>query len=115
MNSDIPGALVICHLTTTSLPGNQTLTGRSCACLSSKLTRLADRISYSPAPEILQYFINVAHKYHLYKYIKLSHVVTAANWNGDEGKWFVEIKNLTTGEIIKDWGHFLINGSGILK
>lgn len=75
----------------------------------------ANFISYSPAPEILQYFKNVALKYDLYKYIKLSHIITGATWNEDEGKWFVAVKNLTTGETVQDWCHFLINGSGILK
>lgn len=75
----------------------------------------ANFVSYSPAPEILEYFKNVAMKYELYKYIKLSHIITGATWNEVEGKWFVEVKNLMTGEIGKDWCHFLINGSGILK
>ena len=72
-------------------------------------------ISYSPAPEILRYFIGVARKYDLYKYIKLSHMVTSATWDDAEGKWFVEITNIATGETLKDSCHFLINGSGILK
>jgi cation diffusion facilitator CzcD-associated flavoprotein CzcO len=71
--------------------------------------------SYSPAPEILQYFKSVAKKYSLYKYIKLSHIVTGAVWDEGDGKWRLEIENLVTGEILTDWCHFLINGSGILK
>jgi cation diffusion facilitator CzcD-associated flavoprotein CzcO len=71
--------------------------------------------SYSPAPEILQYFRTVAQKYELYKYINLSHKVIGATWDEEKGVWNLEAEDLTTGKIIKDWCHFLINGSGVLK
>jgi cation diffusion facilitator CzcD-associated flavoprotein CzcO len=71
--------------------------------------------SYSTSQEILEYFKGIAHKYELYKYIKLQHRVTGATWSEDEGMWHVQIENLETKEVLEDKCHFLINGSGILK
>ncbi|KAI9818370.1 MAG: hypothetical protein M1827_000428 [Pycnora praestabilis] len=70
---------------------------------------------YSSAPEILQYFKDVAQKYELYKYIKLSHIVVGAQWDEDHGIWNLQVKSLETGETFDDWCHMLINGSGILN
>jgi cation diffusion facilitator CzcD-associated flavoprotein CzcO len=71
--------------------------------------------SYSPAAEILAYFQHVAEKYELYKYIRLSHKVINACWSESRGIWDLRIENLITGELVDDWCHFLVNGSGILK
>lgn len=71
--------------------------------------------SYSPAPEILDYFRSVAQKYELYRFIKLSHKVVEAKWDEDQGIWNITVEDLTTGNIIHDWCHFMITGSGILK
>lgn len=57
----------------------------------------------------------VVEKYELYKYIKLRHMVTNATWDENEGKWFISGTKLATGETFEDWGHVLINGTGILK
>lgn len=73
------------------------------------------RHSYSPAPEILQYFRNVARKYDLYKFVKLSHRVVAADWDESEGLWKIRVENTSSGETFDDWCHFLISASGILK
>jgi hypothetical protein len=71
--------------------------------------------SYSPASEILDYFRNVAQKYELYKYVKLSHKIVGAIWDEVKGIWDLKVEDLTNGNIIEDWCHFLINGSGVLK
>ena len=71
--------------------------------------------SYSPAPEILEYFRGIAKKYELYKYIRLRHMVVGAVWDDEGGIWTLKIKNLQNGEIYNDWCHIMINGSGILK
>lgn len=79
-------------------------------------TRRANKIrSYSTAPEIHRYFKEVADKYGLYKYVKLQHFVSGASWDEQNGIWNVEIKNMRTGTIEHDWGHILVNGSGVLK
>ncbi|KAE8368117.1 hypothetical protein BDV27DRAFT_154289 [Aspergillus caelatus] len=70
---------------------------------------------YSTAPEILQYFIGIAKKYDLYKFIKLNHQVVRAEWQESEGIWRLGIKDLKSGIIIEDWCDFMISGSGILN
>lgn len=57
----------------------------------------------------------VAKKHELYRYIKLSHQVTGANWDDVKGVWTIKVKDLTTGNEFEDWCHFMISGSGILK
>ncbi len=81
----------------------------------TRLYRLIILSSYSTSQEILQYFKDIAHKYELYKHIKLQRRVVAATWNQEEGKYHVQIENLETKEIEEDTCHFLINGTGILK
>lgn len=71
--------------------------------------------SYSSWDEILAYFEGIATKYELYKYIKLQHKFESAIWDEDQGVWNVEVKDLKTGNVVKDWGHVVINGTGILK
>ncbi|KAH9987205.1 hypothetical protein F4779DRAFT_611516 [Xylariaceae sp. FL0662B] len=70
---------------------------------------------YSGASEYLEYFRNVARKYGLYRFIKLSHKVVATRWDEDEGIWNVNVENTSSGEIVHDWCHFMITGSGILN
>lgn len=71
--------------------------------------------SYSPAPEILEYFKGLAKKYELYRFIRLSHKVVGADWVASEGIWKIKVQNLETDEVIEDWCHFMISASGILK
>ncbi|KAM5342246.1 hypothetical protein ACJ41O_013212 [Fusarium nematophilum] len=70
---------------------------------------------YSTWDEILEYFRGIAHKYELFKYIKLSHKLNSAKWDENTGVWNVECVNLATGQAVRDWGHILINGTGILN
>jgi cation diffusion facilitator CzcD-associated flavoprotein CzcO len=71
--------------------------------------------SYARAPEILEYFRNVARKYELYRYIRLSHRVVNAEWHEDKGIWELRIEDSATGAIFKDSCDFMISASGILK
>lgn len=75
----------------------------------------ADVYSYSRAPEILEYFRSLARKYNLYRSIKLSHKVIEARWEEERSIWKIRVENTITGEVIEDWCHFMITGSGILK
>lgn len=75
----------------------------------------ADLGSYSGASEILQYFKRIARDYDLYRFIRLNHRVVGAKWDEAKGIWNVTVENTVTGEVIEDWGHFMITGSGILK
>ncbi|KAF7554696.1 hypothetical protein G7Z17_g2715 [Cylindrodendrum hubeiense] len=61
------------------------------------------------------YFKGIANKYDLYKYVKLSHKLDAAKWDEDAGVWNVQVHNVETGETFHDWGHVLVNGTGILN
>ncbi|KAH8801392.1 hypothetical protein F5884DRAFT_824508 [Xylogone sp. PMI_703] len=70
---------------------------------------------YSSAPEILQYFLRLARKHDLYRFIKLNHQVIHAEWQESEGIWQVTIKDLASGTTFTDWCHFMISGSGILN
>lgn len=72
--------------------------------------------SYSGAPEILQYFKDVAQKYDLNKYIRLSHTVVAATWNEDENMWYIKIqRGDDPNDIIEDKANVFVNASGVLK
>lgn len=71
--------------------------------------------SYSGAPEIRQYFENVAKKYDLEKYIKLDHEVISAQWIEKVAKWEVKVRDNVNGNVFTDYGEFLVNGGGIIK
>ncbi|KAJ3549988.1 hypothetical protein NM208_g224 [Fusarium decemcellulare] len=70
---------------------------------------------YSSAPEILQYFKNVAEKYDLNKYIRLNHRVVGAIWNEDSQKWRVTIMKEGSEDVIEDEADIFVNASGVLN
>ena len=63
----------------------------------------------------MDYFRGVAQQYGLYKNIKLNHKVVGAWWDDVESIWNVDVLNVATGEVLKDWCNVFINASGILK
>ncbi|KAK5989781.1 FAD-binding monooxygenase moxY [Cladobotryum mycophilum] len=69
---------------------------------------------YSPGNEIWQYFKDVATKYNLERYVKLSHRVQSAKWDEDKGVWKLTI-GTPDGGTITDECEILVNGSGILN
>ncbi|KAF6833534.1 flavin-binding monooxygenase [Colletotrichum musicola] len=69
---------------------------------------------YSGAPEILQYFKDVAEKYDLNKYIRLNHTVTGAFWDEDEQMWTVRVQR-QDGTEFEDKAHVFVNASGVLN
>lgn len=71
--------------------------------------------TYASSTEIHKYFNDFKTKYGLDRYIKLQHAVSSAVWNATTAMWEVEIKNLATGETIKDSCHVLVNAGGILN
>lgn len=71
--------------------------------------------SYSKAPEILQYFKDVAEKYELLRYVKLNHQITRAEWNETSSQWIISVQDLITGESFEDAADIFVNGGGILK
>lgn len=54
-----------------------------------------------------------AEKYNLRKYVKLNHKVVSARWDEEKGQYEVEIQK--GGEMITDWCHILMNGSGLIN
>ncbi|KAI3395650.1 hypothetical protein diail_1015 [Diaporthe ilicicola] len=71
---------------------------------------------YSGAPEILQYFKDVAEKYDLNKYIRLSHRVVGVYWNEEDQMWHVKIqKGDCPNAIIEDKANIFVNASGVLN
>lgn len=82
----------------------------------SRRTKLVSSQSYSGAPEILQYFKDVAEKYDLNKYIRLSHRVVGAYWKEEDQMWHVKIqKGDDPDAIIEDKANIFVNASGVLK
>lgn len=59
---------------------------------------------------------NIEQEYDLgNKFIKLQHIIQAAEWNDESAVWNLKIKNLVTGEIFSDQAEIFINGGGVLK
>lgn len=69
---------------------------------------------YSGSKEIWQYMRDVVEKHDLRKYTKLSHTLTGAYWNDEEGLWHVKVTG-PDGVEFEDTCNLLFNGSGILK
>ena len=57
----------------------------------------------------------MATKYSADRFIKLSHQITECRWDGRSAKWHVTVKNLVTGEVIKDISDVLISARGNLN
>ncbi|KAK7716065.1 hypothetical protein SLS63_011125 [Diaporthe eres] len=72
---------------------------------------------YAGSDEILTYFEGFVQKYSLDKYIRLSHIVEKTTWvdDGQDGRWEVVVKDLTTGQIHHDWCHVLVHATGYLN
>lgn len=54
---------------------------------------------YAPGAEIEAYLKKVANKYNAVKYMKFRKEVVKAEWNDKEGKWYVTLTDLETGEV----------------
>jgi cation diffusion facilitator CzcD-associated flavoprotein CzcO len=52
--------------------------------------------------EIQQYLKHVAEKYNAKKYMRFNHLVEKGVWKEQEGKWYVTLRRLNTGEV---WGY----------
>ncbi|KAH7089256.1 hypothetical protein FB567DRAFT_493912 [Paraphoma chrysanthemicola] len=68
---------------------------------------------YSGAPEIQEYFVRFYKKYDLESFMKFNHKVISATWDDKLGHYDVEL--LHQGEIVHDWCHVLVNGSGVVN
>ena len=74
---------------------------------------------YSTAPEIWQYFKDVAVQHDLEKYIKFNHRIVGAKWNEKRAKWDLDIQKTSPedGSVItfKDECDILINSTGLFS
>lgn len=68
---------------------------------------------YAGGSEIKTYLSRVVEHYNLRPLIKLSHEVIDARWDG--ARWNVSIKDLTTGNVIKDSADFIYYSPGLLS
>ncbi|PLB53855.1 FAD/NAD(P)-binding domain-containing protein [Aspergillus steynii IBT 23096] len=70
---------------------------------------------FSPSAEIQQYLASLCEEESMSPAIKLEHRVVGVQWDDDRGVWNVKVENMQSGEIIDDYCHFLLDGSGILN
>ncbi|KAH6986625.1 cyclohexanone monooxygenase [Ilyonectria destructans] len=70
---------------------------------------------YASGAEIEGYLRRITNKYDAYKYMKFKHMARKAEWNDEEGKWYVEFENLDTGETVSDTADVLCSAVGILN
>ncbi|KAM0346545.1 hypothetical protein ACHAP4_011681 [Fusarium culmorum] len=70
---------------------------------------------YAPGPEIRAYMQDVAERYGAMRFIKVSHKVEDAIWDGELNKWHVTVRNLKTNTEIKDTADVVISARGGLN
>ena len=70
---------------------------------------------YAGSKEICGYFQAFVDKYQLQKYLQLSHRIECAEWSEPEGIWNIKARNTQSGELIHDWCHILVQGTGYLN
>ncbi|KAF5549821.1 sterigmatocystin biosynthesis monooxygenase stcW [Fusarium mexicanum] len=70
---------------------------------------------FASAPEILQYWKDVATKYDIRKHMKFQQKCTGARWSETTNKWFVQLKDLATGLEHEDSADVLVTGEGVLN
>lgn len=70
---------------------------------------------FAQAPEILQYWKDVAAKYNVRKNIRFETKCIGARWNEETKKWHVQVKNVKTGIESDDSADVLVTGEGVLN
>lgn len=75
--------------------------------------QIPDLDSYATGPEIQQYLKKVTREYNLDRDIQLNSEVKSAIWDEDSATWKIQV--FRGAELIDDWCHVLLNGSGVLK
>ncbi|KAH7108808.1 hypothetical protein EDB81DRAFT_430747 [Dactylonectria macrodidyma] len=70
---------------------------------------------YAPAAEIRQYLESITQRYSVDRFVKTSHKVIEAGWDGSTSQWHVTVENLRTGEIMLDKADVVISARGTLN
>ncbi|KDQ34170.1 hypothetical protein PLEOSDRAFT_1031458 [Pleurotus ostreatus PC15] len=65
--------------------------------------------------EILAYWINLAHKYHLYPHVIFNTRVIGARWDSDAQRYHIDAENVNTSERIPTSAEILVSANGILE
>ncbi|KAL4895280.1 hypothetical protein BDV59DRAFT_199951 [Aspergillus ambiguus] len=67
---------------------------------------------FAQGPEIRAYWQALAHKYDVYRYLRLQQKIQQAVWEPDLGKWRITIKDLRQDKIYDEYIDVLINAIG---
>ncbi|OBT49079.1 hypothetical protein VE00_00175 [Pseudogymnoascus sp. WSF 3629] len=67
---------------------------------------------FAQGHEIRAYWQSVAAKYDIYRYIKFSKNIQHAQWNPEEGKWVLQVKDLRSQETVTEKFDILITAIG---
>ncbi|KAL1412225.1 hypothetical protein Q8F55_003236 [Vanrija albida] len=70
---------------------------------------------YAPGAEISGYLRDVAERYGLRRYIRLSHSVQWARWDAARDKWVVCVRDDATGAVVEDEADFVVFATGLLS
>ena len=70
---------------------------------------------FASAPEILQYWKDVATKYDVRKHMRFQQKCIGARWHEATNKWYVQLKDLSTGVEYQDSSDVLVTGEGVLN
>ncbi|EJD40909.1 FAD/NAD(P)-binding domain-containing protein [Auricularia subglabra TFB-10046 SS5] len=70
---------------------------------------------YSGWHEIREYFDSFADSFGLGQYVKTRSLVTRAEWDDHEGVWHVDVKELETGQVVRETCDIFISATGILN
>ncbi|KAI1069131.1 hypothetical protein LB507_006105 [Fusarium sp. FIESC RH6] len=70
---------------------------------------------FASAPEILQYWKDVATKYDVRKHMRFQQKCIGARWHGATNTWYVQLKDLSTGVEYQDSSDVLVTGEGVLN
>jgi cation diffusion facilitator CzcD-associated flavoprotein CzcO len=70
---------------------------------------------YAPSKEIQQYLEGTAKKFGTDRFVKLRHRVEGCEWRESDGRWYVTIKDLQTGEDFVDKADLLVTARGNLN
>ncbi|OAL32862.1 hypothetical protein AYO20_07653 [Fonsecaea nubica] len=68
---------------------------------------------YATGPEIHEYLKKVTREYNLDRDVQVNSEVKSAIWDEDGGIWKIQVLKGT--ELVHDWCHVLLNGSGVLN
>ncbi|KZL75778.1 4-hydroxyacetophenone monooxygenase, partial [Colletotrichum tofieldiae] len=67
---------------------------------------------FAQGPELQDYWTDIARKYDVYKYLKLSHEVKDLIWDSEKSVWLVKVCNLQTSDSCVHEADFVLTANG---